>query len=97
MQQRVKAGFVLLLGVGSQGLPAAAQSPGTFIATGDMTTARGGHTATLLHNGKVLIAGGFVMVNHDPSGLATADCTIHPPAPGEGIDMVTVKLGGKKK
>ena len=72
MQQRVKAGFVLLLGVGSQGLPAAAQSPGTFTATGDMTTARARHTATLLHNGKVLIAGGG-LVNHDPSGLATAE------------------------
>ena len=57
----LKAIFVLtLLFLGIAGHPSIvmAQSAGTFTATGTMTTARSGHTATLLLNGKVLIAGG---------------------------------------
>lgn len=47
----------LLLVLGAGHTPKGAQTAGTFNATGNMTTARMGHTATLLANGKVLIAG----------------------------------------
>jgi galactose oxidase-like protein len=57
----LKASFVLLLlflGVGGQPPIVMAQTAGTFMPTGSMSTPRGGHTATLLLNGKVLITGG---------------------------------------
>ncbi len=41
----------------SQSVPA--QAPGRWKVTGDLGTARYGHTATLLANGQVLVAGGF--------------------------------------
>ena len=58
----IRAGFVLPLlfvGIAAHSSMVMAQSAGTFTATGSMTTARFEHTATLLPNGKVLIAGGI--------------------------------------
>jgi len=58
MKNRSKTFFLILLGLGLHAPLAFSQTPGTFTATGSMTTARFAHTATLLADGRVLIAGG---------------------------------------
>ena len=72
---------VLFLGISGQGPIVMAQSRGTFTATGNMATARYGHTATLLPNGKVLIAGG--VRSFDPSqSFVLASAEVYEPSTG---------------
>jgi hypothetical protein len=64
---------VVLLGLASHGAIALAQSQGAFTPTGNMITQRTGHTATLLTNGKVLIAGGISQLGPNAQGLSSAE------------------------
>jgi hypothetical protein len=71
----LRNGKVLLVGgTGNSYIPAVLQSAelydpetGTFSSIGDMNLARTGHTATLLSDGRVLIAGGQVPLNPPPT------------------------------
>src|SRR5262249_40194312 len=67
-------GKVLITGGRSDGWPSAElfnPATATFSATGEMVTARHMHTATLLTDGRVLIAGGFL--NNTDTPLASAE------------------------
>src|ERR1700733_8089702 len=79
---------LLLLTLGVSGY---AQSPATFTAINGMWMARSGHTATVLPNGKVLLAGG---TNGPQSFLASAE--LYDPSAGYSTptsDMITARSG----
>lgn len=54
----------------------------SFALTGSMATARYAHTATLLPNGKVLIAGGSSGVNSNSSNSGPASAELYDPSTG---------------
>ena len=70
----VAALFVLFLILS---LAAPASSSGFWTTTGNLNTARAAHTATLLPNGEVLVAGG-----QDASGAALASAELYSPTTG---------------
>jgi Galactose oxidase, central domain/Kelch motif len=63
---------------------------GEFSGTGDMTASRGGHTATLLANGKVLIAGG---ADQDPTGTGLASAELYDPNAGAFTQTGSMTVG----
>jgi Galactose oxidase, central domain len=77
-------GFLVLSAL--QAWNASAQTPETFIPTGNMTTPRHFHTATLLKDGRVLIAGGEYAPypSPNPSNLPVtwASAELYDPATG---------------
>jgi hypothetical protein len=78
----MRASFVvpiLFWGVAGHAFIVMAQPPGTFAATGSLSTPRQYHTATLLTNGKVLIAGGF---SYPPPFPVRASAELYDPSTG---------------
>jgi hypothetical protein len=69
---------------------------GTFVDVGDMAVKRSEHTATLLTNGDVLIAGGINFDNAaGPNSLASAELFVGPTAElsSTGVNFGTLAIG----
>jgi hypothetical protein len=80
----MKTKFVFLLIVlgASHTLKVAAQTGGTFSATGDMNSRRIFHTATLLTDGRVLIAGGAMIDDQGLFNITLGSAELYDPATG---------------
>jgi hypothetical protein len=102
-RRKIDGGFLILL-LGVAGHEGMAQLPGTFTPTGPVLSPRSGHTATLLFNGKVLIAGGGATdeSQQDPIAVsaelydpATGTFTPTGDLPGNGAQALTVLPDGR--
>jgi Galactose oxidase, central domain len=78
--ERARKAFPILILVAS-GHVCIAQ--GNFTATGPTTVTRSGHTATLLTNGKVLIAGGWTAEGPGSTGSAISSAELYDPSTGK--------------
>lgn len=80
---------LIVAGFAVSSVPASAASSGTWATTGNLITARSQHTATLLTDGKVLVAGGI-----GPSGTILQKAELYDPATGNWTatgSMATVR------
>jgi hypothetical protein len=76
--------------VSSNGAALYDSTTGAFSATGNMTANRGGHTATLLATGKVLIAGGS---DGDLTGTGLASAELFDPSAGTFTPTGSMSVG----
>ena len=67
-----------------------AQRPGAFTATESLITPRFRHTATLLPNGKVLIAGGDISCMFGSACIPATSAELYDPANGTFTDAGTM-------
>lgn len=69
---------------------------GTWTATGNMLTPRGSHTATLLTDGRVLVAGGYNDYGDGAGGDMLASAELYDPATGSWVatgSMTVARVG----
>src|SRR5260370_2326272 len=75
----VSVGLLAIGVVASMAVPAIAAASGFWTTTGSLSTARTGHTATLLPNGRVLVAGG----SDGTSGNKLTSAELYDPVTGK--------------